>query len=180
MSYTLIFAYTLLVFGICAGILAIYTLSYFTPQNISKTEKIPRNILFGVILATIDIAWCVPQALSIFSIGSFSWVFPIAIICLVIGCFFLDYLFARALAGFLILLCHYFLLESFAADIPYIWLFSLACYVFGTFGIIMGAFPYILRGLIRKVSTKKLWKFAVIIIFSFYCLLGIITGIALL
>ena len=101
-----IFPYALIIFGICLGILALYTFKGMVQQNLPGNEKIPRNITFGVIFAVVDIAWCIPQAVSIFSPGSFSWIFPVAIICLVVGCIFLDYLFARALAGFLILLSH--------------------------------------------------------------------------
>ena len=180
LSYILSFPYVLLVFGLFAGILAIFALFYFKSTRLPKLEKLPRNVILGVIFAVIDIVWCVPQALAIFSAGSAAWIFPAAIICLVVGCFFLDYLFARALAGFLILLCHYFLLESFAADLQYLWVFSLAFYVMGTFGIVMGALPYLLKNLIRNISFKISWKVSFTIIFAFYSLLGIITGIVLL
>ena len=177
MSYSLLFSYALILFGICFGILAVYTFLNMVQKNISKNEKIPRNFIFGAVFAIIDIAWCLPQALSIFSPGSSSWIFPAAIICLVAGCCFLDYLFARALAGFLILLTHYFLLESFAADISYMWLFSIACYAMGTFGIVVGGIPHLLRDLIRKISLNKSWRVSFTIIFSFYSLLALITGI---
>jgi hypothetical protein len=103
----------------------------------------------------------------------------LAILCLIVGCFFLDYLFARAFAGFLILLCHYFLLESFAADFTYLWLFSLACYVMGTFGILVGGFPYLLRDLIRKISLKVSWRISFAVIFLLYAITGIAAGITL-
>ena len=180
MNYTLIFSYALLAFGVCSGIMAVFALLYFNSTHLSKLEKLPRNVVLGVIFAVIDIVWCVPQALAIFSAGSGTWIFPAAILCLVVGCFFLDYLFARAFAGFLILLCHYFLLESFAADFSHLWLFSLACYVMGTFGIVVGALPHLLRDLIRNISLKKSWRIGFTIVFVFYSLLGVITGIILL
>jgi len=180
MSFTIIFSYALIVFGICFGVLAGYTCFSMIQQNISRNEKIPRNFIFGIIFAIIDIAWCVPQALSIFSPGASSWIFPVAIICLIVGCCFLDYLFARALAGFLILLSHYFLLESFAADIPHMWLFSIACYVMGTFAIAIGGVPHLLRDLIRKISLNKSWRISFTIVFVCYCLLGIITSISIM
>jgi hypothetical protein len=180
MTFSLIFSYALIVFGICFGILAGYTFLHMTQQNISRNEKIPRNFIFGAVFAIIDVAWCTPQALLIFSPGSSAWIFPVAIICLVVGCCFLDYLFARALAGFLILLSHYFLLESFAADISCIWLFSIACYVMGTFAIVIGGIPHLLRDLIRKISLNKSWRISFTIIFAFYFLLGVIAGISII
>ena len=179
MSYSILFSYALIVFGLCFGILAVYTFFSMVQENISRNEKIPRNFIFGAIFAIIDIAWCVPQALTIFSPGSSSWIFPAAIIALVIGCCFLDYLFARALAGFLILLSHYFLLESFAADISYMWLFSIACYIMGTFAIVIGGIPHLLRDLIRKISFKKSWRISFTIIFACYFLLAVIIGISI-
>jgi len=180
MSNSIVFSYALIVFGICFGILSVYTCLSMVKSNISRNEKIPRNFVFGAVFAIIDIAWCIPQALSIFSPGSSSWIFPAAIICLIVACCFLDYLFARAIAGFLILLSHYFLLESFAADIPYIWLFSITCYVMGTFAIVIGGIPHLLRDLIRKISLKKSWRISFTVIFALYCLIGLIAGISII
>ena len=180
MVSSLVFSYVLIVFGICFGLLAGYTFLYVSPQNITGNEKIPRNFIFGVVFAIIDIVWCVPQVLSIFSLGSFSWIIPAAILCLVVGCCFLDYLFARALAGFLILLSHYFLLESFAAGISCMWLFSTACYVMGTFGIVIGAVPHLLRDLIRKISLNKSWRVSFTVIFALYFVLGLTAGISII
>ena len=180
MNSSNIFPYALIVFGICFGGMAIYTFLKMRQENISVNEKIPRNYIFGIIFAIIDIVWCIPQALAIFSPGSSTWIFPAAIICLVIGCLFLDYLFARAFAGFLILLSHYFLFESFAADISCIWLFSIACYVMGTFGIVIGGIPHLLRDFIRKISSNKPLRNIISLVFVLYFCLGTITGIALL
>ena len=180
MSYSSIFTFSLIIFSIFFGIMAVYTLFYINKQNIRKNEKIPRNIILGVIFATIDIAWCIPQALSIFSPNSFNWIFPTAIICLVISCLFLDYLFARAFAGFLILLSHYFLLESFAAGIPCMVIFSTACYIMGTFGIVVGGIPHLLRDLIRKISNEKVWRIVFTAIFACYCVLGLIVSFSLI
>ncbi len=180
MNSSNIFPYTLIVFGICFAGLAIYTFLNMNKENISKNEKIPRNYIFGIVLAIIDIMWCIPQALAIFSPGSSTWIFPLAIICLVVGCLFLDFLFARAFAGFIILLSHYFLFESFAADISYLWLFSIACYVMGTFGIVIGGIPHLLRDFIRKISLNKALRNIISIVFVLYFCLGTITGIGLL
>ena len=180
MSYSLIFSYTLIAFGACFGILALFTFFGMIQKNISNNEKIPRNFMFGALFAVIDVIWCVPQALAIFSPGSSSWIFPVAIIFLIVGCFFLDYLFARALAGFLILLSHYFLMESFAADIPFIWLFSIFCYAMGTFAIVIGGIPHLLRDLIRQISLNRSWRISFTIIFTYYFLIGVITGASVL
>jgi len=177
MSHSLLFTYSLIVFGICFAALSFCTLYYFKPVNLTKIEKIPRNVILGSIFAIIDIAWCIPQATSIFSPGSITWIFPIAIIFLLIGCFFLDYLFARAIAGFLILLSHYFLLESFAANMDLVWIFSIACYVMGTFGIVIGGIPHILRDIFRKICSKDTARIYFTLIFAFYALVGIVYGV---
>lgn len=174
------FSYSLILFGIAAGLLSFAIYRYFTPQNIEVIEKIPRNIVLGIIFAIIDVAWCIPQAISIFTPSSLTIIYVAAIVVLFAGCLFLDYLFARALAGFLILLTHYFLHASFSANISHLWLFSVACYLVGIVGIIIGGMPYLLRNMLRSACNHKGVRLLLVIIFALYALQGIVTGIHLI
>jgi hypothetical protein len=133
-----------------------------------------------VVFGAAAIIWCVPQAIAIFSVQVSMPIYIIAAVCFFMGIFFLDYLFARAFAGFIILLSHYFLTESFAASICLMWFFSLLCVSMGVFGIIIGGFPHILRDLFRKMCSNPAWKFTVSVVMVIYAVLGLITGISLI
>jgi hypothetical protein len=171
-----IFIVLLFFIGAIAVFLAWYTHKYMNANNIKKIEMIPRNVLLGVIFAIVDVLWCTPQAVEIFAHSSELFIWGIAIAALVVGCCFLDYLFARALAGFLILLSHYFLRASFGADIPLIWLFSTACLLLGVVGILFGGVPHIFRDFLRKLCNSKSWKKIFITVFFVYAVIMLTTG----
>lgn len=173
MNVDFIFVIALLLFAAVSVFTAIFILTRFKPEQVANMEKIPRNISLGVIFGAAAIGWCIPQTMAVFSADSLWGYVTAAIICFIIGCFFLDYLFARAFAGFSILLVHYFLCQSFAADIPFLWLFSLVFLVFGTFGIVIGGIPYLMRDLIRKACINSSLKKILVCIFIFYALISV-------
>jgi len=172
-----VFIIALLLFSAACIFCIFYMARNFTADKLKTAERLPRNIPLGVVFGTAAIAWCVPQALAVFSSDSLLLYSVIALIALLIGCFFLDYLFARALAGFIILLSHYFMAESFAADIPLLWLFSLAVLIMGTGAIVVGGIPHYLRDFIRKICLSKTIKFTILFLLGFYSLIGIYTAV---
>ena len=177
MNIDFIFIVALLVFAAASVFVSVFILTKFKTEKIVVMEKIPRNIPLGVVFGAAAIAWCIPQSMAVFSADAPWGYVTAAIICFLIGCFSLDYLFARAFAGFLILLAHYFLYQSFAADIPFLWLFSLAFLAFGTFGIVIGGIPHLLRDLIRKACVKSYLKKALACIFIFYAAISIYAAV---
>ncbi len=172
-----VFIVALLAFSIACIFCIFFIFRCCTSCKLKIAEKIPRNIPLGVVFGTAAIVWCVPQALDVFSSNSIVFYSILALVALLIGCFFLDYLFARALAGFVILLSHYFMARSFAADIPLLWLFSLAVLLMGTAAIVVGGIPHYLRDFIRKICLNKTMKLSVILIFTFYSLIGIYAAV---
>lgn len=177
MTIDVVFVAALLVFAVVSVFTAIFILTKFKAERIGVMEKIPRNVPLGVVFGAAAIAWCIPQAVAVFSADSICGYVTTAIICFLIGCFFLDYLFARAFAGFSILLAHYFLYQSFAAGIPFLWLFSLAFLVFGTFGIVIGGMPHLLRDLIRKACLNTLLKKVLGSVFTLYAIICVYAAV---
>jgi hypothetical protein len=150
-----------------------------TPAKLAKWESLPRNVLFGVILAGIDLAWCVPESKPLVPDAMQSWLIPIAIASLWIVYQFLDYIFSRALGGFLILFAHYLLYASFAYQAPMAPLFSGFCLAMGTLGIFFCGKPYLMRDLIRKISASKKWRYSFGATFAAYALLFLTTALSL-
>jgi len=144
-------------------------------KSISKWEALPRNIIFGVTFAAIDLAWCVPQSKPIAPDFMVSWLIPIAIVCLWLSYQFLDYLFSRAFGGFLILFAHYLLYASFVFHAPMKPFISILCYFMGTVGIFFCGKPHLMRDLIRNIAKSSKWRFSATLILAIY---AIVFGIA--
>lgn len=123
-----------------------------------ELEKLPRNRILGIALGIFVLLWCASEAEPLVSDSMQKYLLPAALLCSWLGYMLLDFLFARALGGFLILLAHYYLLESFALDMPLSPIFSVFCFIMGTFGIVISGKPYFLRDIIRKLYSSVGWR----------------------
>jgi len=148
---------SLLGFGI-AAILAGCWLFSISSGNLAEREKLPRKLLPGILFAVPCLIWCIPNARPILPDAMQDWCWPLVIICSILAFFFLDYLFSRALGGFLILISYYFLQESFARHTPAAMLLAVCCYLAGTVGIFFAGKPHLMRDLIRKCVKDRRWK----------------------
>ena len=147
------------------------------PSNLEKWEKLPRNIFFGMILAVVDLAICIPHSQPLVPVWMQSWLIPTAIIFAWLIYKFLDYIFARAFGGLLILLAHYLLFASFNFKIPAQPLFSILCFAMGTLGIFFCGKPYLMRDLIRKIASNLYLQFSAATVSAVYALVFLLTGI---
>ena len=121
-------------------------------EHLETLERLPRARRSGIILTAAVILWCVPNIEPILEPGSSLsvWLYPLAVLSIGLCVFFLDYLFARALAAFFILAAHYFLKEAFAARVyPFSAFLAAALFLLGIAGILIGAKPYWFRDWIR-------------------------------
>ena len=171
-----IFALSMILTGIFFFIAFRWT--YNTSEvNISEKEKLPRNSLLGVILAGAGFFWCIFHSQPLLSPPMHVYLLPAAILCTWLAYLFLDFLFARAFGGMLILLAHYFLHESFAFKTPTKPLLSLLCFIMGTYGIFLCGKPHLLRDMIRHVSKSQTWKYSMSAILLIYSLAFVIYGV---
>lgn len=170
-----IFAYSLLAFGAAAIVTAVwaYTLN---EGNVDKWAKLPRNLIIGSVFAAIDLAWCVPHAKPLLPSSLHNFIIPTAIVFFFLGYFFLDYLFSRAIGGFLILLAYYFLQESFTHHTPALPLFSFFCYLMGIVGIFLCGKPYLLRDWIKAFPKEKGYRVVSAALCAAFGALSIILG----
>ena len=125
-------------------------------------EKLPRNRIAGGILGLLALLAFIPNVRPLFSPEDYLGALIFAAFILAGLCYaYLDYLFARAFAGALILLAHILLIESFAAGLPHSGFFALMCLTAGTFGIFIAAKPHWLRDLFRLLARSFPWRLAV-------------------
>ena len=147
------FPVMLILFSLAAAVCAVLIpLICAREDRLATLERLPRARKPGMVLTAAVILWCVPNIAPILEPGSslLNWLYPLAILSIGLCIYFLDYLFARALAAFLILAAHYFLKESFAARVyPFSVFLAVALFLLGIAGILIGAKPYWFRDWIR-------------------------------
>jgi hypothetical protein len=157
-DYT-IYTLGMAVFGVVSAACAAWFFR-LTPESGEKSGKIARAVWPGVILAFADLLWCVPQTKPLLPESMHGWLLPLVFVLTWASWMFLDYIFSRALGGFLILLAYYFLHESFSWRTPGAPGLALLCFVFGTAGIFIAGKPWLLRDWIRTAAGKPKWRYA--------------------
>jgi len=125
------------------------------PETLAKLEPWPRARKTGFVFGLAALLWCVPLVRPI----AFDWLQPLllpaAIVLPFVCYFYLDYLFARALAGLMMLFAGYLVENSFtfhSGGAPVIAVFS---WLFGIGGILISAKPCYLRDYFRLLAAKK-------------------------
>ena len=177
MSYYNIYLTALLSAGAVFFFIAFYIL-FFIQKSPEKAEKLPRKVLPGLIVATVDLAWCIPHSKPIAPDFLINLLIPIAILALWLSYRFLDYLFARAIGGLFILSAHFFLYSSFTFHAPAKPFFSLLCYILGLTGIFFCGKPYLMRDLIRKILGDTLWRIAISLLFLIFAITFSLVGLS--
>ena len=128
-------------------------------ENLEFWEKLPRNRTAGGVLGTVALLAFIPNVKPLFSPEeNLIWLIPAALILALLCYLYLDYLFARAAAGGLILLAHWLLNEVFNADLRGGSFFSLLSLAAGTYAIFIAAKPYWLRDSFRAMCRKWKWR----------------------
>lgn len=152
-------------------------------ERLPKMEQLPRARKAGMILTAIVIFWCVPNVRPILDTGSAlqNWLIPLAVVAIVLCIYYLDYLFARSFAAFLILTAHYFLKESFAARVhPFSAFLAVALFLIGIAGILIGAKPYWFRDWIRLLFRDRRVRFGSAALLGYLALSGFTVAIVVL
>ncbi|HBC89572.1 MAG TPA: hypothetical protein DCZ94_21755 [Lentisphaeria bacterium] len=145
--------------------------------NISVREKLPRMRILGAVLAGLGLFWCTFHSKPLVPSSMHFYLLPTAAFCTWVGYILLDYLFARAFGGMLILFAHYWLYESFAYKTPCKPLFSILCFVMGTFGIFLCGKPHLLRDLFRNAAKSTNWRYSLAGILVFFSLMYMTYGL---
>jgi hypothetical protein len=170
-----IYPVSLLIFGLLAAGIAVWAWR-LSPENLPRWERLPRAPWLGAMLAAAGLVWCIPHARPMLPTGLQSYLLPMAALCTWLSYMYLDYLFARAAGGLMILSAHFFLASAFAQHTPGRELFAIALLAMGTLGIFFCGKPYWLRDLIRRMAVSPRWRQGAVGILAGYALLGIAFG----
>lgn len=152
------FQILLLLFSLaCLGTAVCIMAACRDEKRLPAWEKVPRMRVPGIILTAAAIFWCVPNIRPILESGSSlqGLLIPLAVVAVILCSIFLDHLVSRASAALLILTAHYFLKETFAADVfPASAFFSAGLLLFGCAGIVSGIKPWWMRDWIRALFRR--------------------------
>ena len=151
-------------------------------ELLSRWEKIPRAKHAGTVLCAIVIFWCIPNLKPILDSGPDSsdwWMYCLAVIAVILCSCWLDYLFARSLAAFLVLTAHFFLKESFAVNVfPYSACFAVMLFLLGICGMAIAVHPYWFRDWIRLLFRNVRIRIASAAFLILTALSGLLVSLA--
>jgi hypothetical protein len=124
-------------------------------------RRLPRSRFAGTLLGLVCLAWSALYVLPMLE-GTLVRYQPLIKLMVpvgaMLGCFFLNFLLARAIGGFLILGSAYLINAGFVAAIPARPLFSSVCYLTAIGGMIFVAAPWSMREILAKATEVKRWR----------------------
>ena len=156
---------TFIAFGLALITAAVVGLQL--PRHESWWKPIPRARRAGAAAGVLALMWAAsltaPLLAGLFggTPAKFEGMLPIIVIVAAIGCFFLmDYLFARAVGGLLLLSVNTLLQYTFAIglQVPLRIMVALICYTLGTYALFMLGSPYRFRNLLERMTHKASWR----------------------
>lgn len=165
------FSITAAVFAAVLISAAAWMLSRFWPERASGYEKLARNRGLGVVLAAAALFWCVPHAEAVmpvwcvphdpaaFGFMKEEWWHPLYLLAALVavsGYFYVDYLFARALGGLMILAGYYFVHGAFEYGVPGAAAITALSWIWGIAGIAFSGRPAWVRDAVRKCCAGRL------------------------
>lgn len=153
-------------------------LAYFFVLGVKKGadawKRVPRMRWPGAVLGALCLAWTAFQGLNMLE-GKLLETLRLPILVLVpilsvSSFFFLDFLFARAIGGVMILLGQLLIMHGFAEAVPVRPLFSFLCYAEAIAGMFFIATPWRFRNLLEKATNCPKVRNACGVIFGVYAI----------
>ncbi len=143
------------------SILALAILFFIQNETrLPKFESLPRNKVMGFILAFPALFWCIPHAQAVAPNFLLPFLLPIAIVVPILSYFYLDYLFARSLAGLIILFSYEIVHLTFQFHTPFSGFYAILGWLFAIAGIFVAGYPYLLRDALRKSANNNIVKYS--------------------
>ena len=124
-------------------------------------SRLPRARIAGEVLGITCLIWAASHVIGMLEGDMLRFVPTIKLIVpalAVLAYFYLDFLFARALGGFLLLIIHQLLHAAFVEDIALRPLFSLLCYLLAFLGLYFITAPWGMRAILEKARDSKSWQ----------------------
>lgn len=180
-DYKLIYTISLLVSAILFAVFA-FMIFKIDKKNIDEFVLFTREKKIGTVLCLVSGIWGTYHTFPLISPdGLFAKsLIPAIFVVSFLVYKYLDFVFARFLAAFMILFAHYCAYRSFAYAVPPIAGFqTLLSYALGILGIYIAWRPYSMRDLFEKCSKKKNIKIITCSFFAVFALIQVISFVAI-
>lgn len=123
--------------------------------------RLPRARLAGEVLGLACLVWAAYHGCLMLEGGLAVYrkvVWALVPVTAILVYHHLDYLFARALGGFLVLCAAFFLHGAFAETVPWRPLYCSVCYLMGLWGMFVIAAPWRFRDLLQAMAQATPWR----------------------
>ncbi len=162
--------------GVASGMLSWLNLK-INQDNITKIEKLPRERKFGFAIGILALLWCVPHAQAIIFNFLAPYLYYIAAVLGILSYFFLDYLFARALGGALIICGYYSVHAAFDYHSKMSIIITVLAWLIGICGIFISGKPSLFRDVLRKSAKNKKFKISLTLFLAIISVCFILNGV---
>ncbi|MDD3886441.1 MAG: hypothetical protein PHI35_06195 [Victivallaceae bacterium] len=157
MNERVVFAFALLIGSLLlAGVTVM--VFWLRPDSLKKIEPLPRAKFPGMLLGWAVLLLCVPYARAVTPDFMLPLLYPLALMVPVLGYFFIDYPFARALGGAMILGSYVFIHGAYAQSSPLLAAAAVSGWIFGLGGIWISGRPCAFRDWLRLIAAKPWWR----------------------
>ena len=150
-------------------------------DRLEKLEKLTRNPVIGLLFGWSALLFCVPHAAAVSPDFLQKFLYPLAIIVPIIGCFKVDYPASRAVSGTLILCAYNLIHLAFDNNLAATPLYAVAGWLSGAFAIWCSGLPWTWRDIFRICASSRRKRAIFAVIFFILSIIYISrTGVAFL
>ena len=142
------------------------------PARPKLSGQLPRHRFGGFLLGIVVMCWCAWEGASMLPANYTTPVWLLVPFAVVACWYFLDFLFARALGGFLALIANHLIQHAFAYYCGIRPLYCLIALAWGLWGMTLIAWPWLLRDFLLAVSKHPrsrtaIWCFCILSALAF-------------
>ena len=127
----------------------------------SLAARLPRARLLGEVLGIVCLVWSAYHAGLMLEGGLAVYrkvIWALVPVIALVAYHHLDYLFGRALGGFLVLSASFLVHGAFASAVPWRPLYCVVCYLLGIWAMTLVAMPWRFRDLLAALSRPGRWQ----------------------
>ena len=155
---------------LCLAVAAVAT--RFCPPRPKMPGQLARHRIGGLLLGLLVLCWCAKEGAAMLPARYATPVWLLVPVTAAACWFLLDFLFARALGGFLVLAANHLIQHAFAYYCGERWLYCTIALLWGLAGMTLVTWPWLLRDALEMVAKRPksrppIWIFCVLSALAF-------------
>ena len=149
-----------LLFALLLAILA-YVFGFTVVRKPDLWRLLPRERYVGEVVGVVCLVWSAAHVIPMLEgdLARYRAVVKVVVpVAAVLGFFYLDYLFTRALGGLFMLMASQLLHGAFVVHLPARPAYSVVCYAYGVVGMFLVGSPWRFRDLLKRATDSPRWR----------------------